>query len=124
MKTILIVEDDTDLSSNLKYMLTKFGYNVLIANNGVEGIGMAKEKHPDLIIMDYLLTDVLGGEAVSEIKKHAPCANTSVIFLTGLLKSKDQNEGVDTMLVGGKDYPVLAKPFHFPQLLKIIQDLS
>jgi len=124
MKKILIVEDDADLSNSIKYVLTKSGYTVFVAHDGAEGIALAQEKLPDVIIMDYMLPDIPGGDVVSTIKKHSLCKNTSVVFLTGLMSNRDLKEGIDTLIIDGKSYPVLAKPFDFPQLLKTIEDIS
>lgn len=121
MKKILVIEDSTDVSSNIEYMLSKSGYTVFVANDGAGGIALAKEKLPDLIIMDIMLPDIQGGEAVNTIKKHPPCKETPVIFLTGLMSSKEGKEGLETINVDGKAYPALGKPFDFPQLLKTIK---
>ena len=103
-------------------MLSKSGYSVFVANNGADGIAMAKVKLPDLIIMDIMLPDIQGGEAVRTIKKYPPCSDIFVIFLTGLMSS---NEGIDhdidTINVDGKVYPVLGKPFDFSKLLNNIK---
>lgn len=121
MKKILVIEDSIDVSSNIEYMLTKAGYSVFVANDGSKGVAMAKEKLPDLIIMDVMLPDIQGGEAVTMIKTHPSCKNIPVIFLTGLMSSGENKEGVETINVDGKAYPALGKPFDFPQLLKAIE---
>jgi len=120
MKKVLIVEDNVDISSNIGYMLSQLGYLAFVAKDGAEGIAMAKEKLPDVIIMDLMLPDMMGGEVVSTIKKHSPCNGVPVIFLTALMSKEDAGE-INTIMVDGKRYPALAKPFDFPQLLKIIE---
>jgi len=121
MKKVLIVDDSVDVSSNIEYMLSKSGYSVFVANDGAKGVALAKEKLPDLIIMDIMLPDIQGGEAVNLIKKYPPCRDVPVIFLTGLMSSGENKEGVETVNVDGKAFPALGKPFDFPQLLKIIR---
>src|ERR1700691_651148 len=115
MKKVLVVEDDADVSSNIKYMLTKTGYTVLVANDGTQGLTMAKDNLPDLIIMDLMLPGMQGGDVVSAIKKHPPCTDIPVILLTGLMSNKEEREGIETILIDGKQYPAFSKPFDFPQ---------
>ena len=122
MKKILIIEDSIDVSSNIEYMLSKAGYSVFVANDGTRGIAMAKEKVPDLIIMDIMLPDIQGGDAVSMIKKYPPCKDVAVIFLTGLMSgSEGKDESIETINVEGNAYPAFGKPFDFSQLLKQIK---
>ena len=121
MKKVLVIEDSTDVSSNIEYMLSKQGYSVFVANDGTEGIALAIEKLPDLIIMDIMLPDIQGGEAVNMIKRNPACKEIPVIFLTGLMSSKGEKEDIETINVNGKAYPALGKPFDFPQLLKAIK---
>ena len=123
MKKILIVEDSIDLANNVKYMLSKSGYTVLVANDGAEGVTIAKEKLPDLIIMDLMLPGMQGGDAVSAIKKFPACRDIPVIFMTGLMSSKEQGEEIETIIVDGKNYPALPKPFDFPKLIKTIESI-
>jgi len=121
MKKILVVEDNADVSSNIEYMLSKAGYSVFVANDGASGIAIAKEKIPDLIIMDLMLPDIQGGDALNAIKKYAPCKDITVIFLTGLISGVDIKDDITTINVNGKSYPALGKPFDFFLLLKNIK---
>jgi len=122
MKKILIIEDSLDVASNIEYMLSKAGYQVFVANDGAGGVAMAKEKVPDLILMDLMLPDIQGGEAVKTIKTFPSCKEVPVIFLTGLMSGgQEKNDGVETINVDGKAYPAFGKPFDFSQLLKIIE---
>jgi CheY-like chemotaxis protein len=122
MKKILIVEDNLDLSNSIMFMLSKSGYKALVANDGNKGIEMAKASLPDLIIMDLMLPGISGEDAVSLIKKHPPCKDTPVIFLTALISSKAEKDDIETIIVDDKKYPALAKPFDFPQLIKTIKN--
>jgi len=123
MKKILIIEDSADVSSNIEYMLSKAGYSVFVANDGADGIAQAQENIPDLIIMDIMLPDIQGGDAVNAIKKYPPCKDIPVVFLTGLMSSQEGKENIETINVDGKAYPALGKPFDFPQLLNTIKKI-
>jgi len=123
MKKILIVEDSVDLANNVKYMLSKSGYTVFVANDGAEGVAIAKDKLPDLIIMDLIMPGMQGGDAVSAIKKFPACKDIPVIFLTGLMSSHEEGEAIETIIVDGKNYPALPKPFDFSLLTKTIESI-
>jgi CheY-like chemotaxis protein len=82
---------------------------------------MSKEKLPDLIVMDLMLPGISGEDAVSTIKKYPPCKDIPVIFLSGLMSSREKKDDIETIIVAGKSYSALAKPFDFPQLLRIIE---
>lgn len=123
MKKVLIVEDNIDLSSSIKFMLSKSGYNVFVANDGAGAVEMALENLPDLIIMDLMLPGQSGEDAVSAIKKHPPCKDVPVIFLTGLISGKEDKDDIEVIIVDGKKYPALPKPFDFPQLFKTIENI-
>jgi CheY-like chemotaxis protein len=123
MKKILIIEDSADMASNIQYVLSNEGYLVFTANTGVQGIEMAKDMAPDLLLVDIMLPDIQGGDAVHKIKKHPSCGDVPVIFLTGLMsESQEDNQGVETIIVDGQAYPALGKPFDFPRLLKYIRE--
>src|SRR5262245_37253773 len=64
-KTILVVDDDLDLSDGLRVMLERQGYRVLQARNGIEGKSMIYQHHPDLVILDMMMPR-MGGYPVLE----------------------------------------------------------
>src|SRR5678815_918882 len=67
MKTILLIEDDPEQGLLYEQELTDEGYGVLRAMNGHEGIQMAREQHPDCVVLDINLPDVDGLKVLSEI---------------------------------------------------------
>jgi len=121
MRKIIIIDDNVDVSANIEYMLSKSGYAALVAHDAAKGIALVQKELPDLIIMDIMLPDMQGGEAVNKIKKFPSCKEIPVIFLTGLMSGTKGNEGIETINVDGKSYPALGKPFDFPQLLNTIK---
>ena len=64
-KTILVVDDERDLLDLIEYNLKKEGYDVLKAEDGLEGIRMAKKYKPDLVMLDIMMPKMNGLEAVS-----------------------------------------------------------
>ena len=84
-KKILIIEDDEILSKALRDFLSADGFEVTIASNGEIGIKMAKEKCPDLIVLDIILPKKDGYEVIKELKKRSGNArNIPIVLLTNL----------------------------------------
>jgi len=83
METILVIEDNEDLRNLTKEMLKTLGYNIIAANDGLEGIEVfTKNKDSiDLIILDCIMPKKNGNDVFAEIRMHKP--NVPVIFITG-----------------------------------------
>ena len=69
MKKILVVEDDPDIRELLKYNLSREGFEVHLAENGLAGLELASELSPDLIILDLMLPQVSGIELCKRIRQ-------------------------------------------------------
>ncbi len=80
--TILIVEDSPHLSDSLNDVLQLKGYRTLIARTGNEGIQLALDEHPDLILLDIRLPDINGYEVFNRIRKDPWGATAEVLVLT------------------------------------------
>jgi DNA-binding response OmpR family regulator len=101
-KKVLIIEDEKALALNLELGLDR-QYEIHLANSGKEGIAIAKEKKPDLILLDVMLPDLQGPDILVELKKEKKTANIPVIVLTNL----DDPQTVSRILAaGGKEYLV------------------
>ena len=85
MKTkILIVEDEVNIKIILKRRLEEEGFSVLEAENGEDGLNMAKNKHPDLILIDILLPRMDGITMLEKIREDAWGKNARAMFLTNI----------------------------------------
>lgn len=115
-ETILIVDDERDLLDLIEYNLEKEGYDVLKAENGQEGIRLAKKHHPDLIILDVMMPKMNGIEVIRELKYDRDLKFKPVIFLTARSDEKTELEGLE---LGADDY--LAKPISTAKLLSRIK---
>jgi len=69
-KKILIIDDAEDLRDTMSEILEIKGYNAITANNGIEGVDMATEEHPDLILLDLRMPDIDGFEVIRRIRNH------------------------------------------------------
>ena len=110
METILVVEDDPSILLGLRKNLEFEGYRVLVARDGEEGLEMAFDARPDLILLDIMLPHVDGFEICKAVRKHEPTLPILII------SAKDQEAYKITGLeLGADDY--IAKPFSVKELI-------
>jgi DNA-binding response OmpR family regulator len=107
-KTILLIDDDKDIVQTIQGNLVIDGYNVISAFTGQDGISMAKNKNPDLVLLDLNLPDV-DGIAVCEILRKK--FSFPIIMLTARDALSDKVLGLKS---GADDY--IVKPFDFLEL--------
>ncbi|MCP6718430.1 MAG: response regulator [Patescibacteria group bacterium] len=84
MKTILFIDDESSLQKTVGESLTQEGYKVIPALDGEIGLKLAKEKGPDLILLDLILPKAHGFEVLKKIKEDADTKNIPVIVLTNV----------------------------------------
>ncbi len=108
--TILIVEDNPDNMITVKALLES-EYNILEAVDGYEGVRLAKEFHPDLILMDIALPGIDGIEAFHRIQKHPSLQNTPVFALTASALLKDRESILAHGFTGFLSKPIIEDEF-------------
>ena len=113
-KTILVIEDDVSILRGLRDNLKFEEYEVLTATDGQEGIILALEKSPDLILLDIMLPGISGYDICRKVKEQKP--DLPIIMLTARSKEVDKIAGLD---LGADDY--VTKPFSTPELLARIR---
>jgi two-component system cell cycle response regulator DivK len=111
MKRVLVVEDTEDNRQIIRDLLTSAGYEMLEAVTGEQGVAMAAEHRPDLILMDIQLPVLDGYEATRRIKANPALRHIPVIAVTSYALSGDEER---TREAGCDAY--VAKPFS-PRLL-------
>lgn len=111
-KRILIVDDTRDILIVVSRRLQSWGYEALTAESGEEGLQVAKERLPDLILLDTMMPRMKGRDVCIQLKADPKTANIPVIFLTALGLADHVKAGMD---LGAADY--IVKPFE-PQELK------
>lgn len=115
-ETILIVDDEVDLLELIEYNLKKAGYNVLKAENGPEGLRLARKHHPDLILLDIMMPRMTGFEVVAHLREDAELKHVPVLFLTARSDEETEVHGLD---VGADDF--LSKPISTAKLVARIK---
>jgi two-component system alkaline phosphatase synthesis response regulator PhoP len=108
---ILVVDDEKDIIQIVKYNLELNGYEVEIAENGVDAISKAKSFKPDLILLDIMMPHKDGIQTCIELRANSEYDDTLIIFLTA--KSDEQSE-IKGLELGADDY--ISKPIK-PKLL-------
>ena len=113
---ILIVEDDRDIAEMVEYNLKEEGYETLSAFNGEEGVKLAKQESPDLIILDIMLPIIDGFEVCRILKKEQITVDIPVIILSAKSQETDKIVGLE---LGADDY--ITKPFSPRELIARIR---
>lgn len=117
MKKILVVDDEPDILKVLAKELVVAGYHVTTAVNAKDGIQKAKEIVPDLILMDLILPDMGGAEAVKVIKGYPELRLKPVIFLTAMVKPEEETGSPLKINIDESWYETVAKPYDRGDLL-------
>ena len=116
MTRVLIVDDSPTETHVLKTMLEKHGHQVSVAQTGEDGIRMAKEIAPDLILMDIVMPGVNGFQATRKLSKDPATSAIPIVMIS----TKDQDtDRIWAMRQGAKDY--ITKPVTEAELLSKIK---
>ncbi len=113
---ILLVEDTDVVVQLVSEYLRYKGYEVILAHNGVEGVNLAAQEHPDLILMDVMMPIMDGLEATQNIRKDKTLQSIPIIALTALAMSGDSER---CLAAGMNDY--LSKPIQMQDLSDMIE---
>ena len=119
MVKILVVEDDILIRNLMVFKLKNEAYDVIVANDGIEGVQLAQSETPDLILMDMRLPRLDGWEATEQIKGSPLTNMIPIIALTAQSYSVVQEKWDDLRCDAYS-----AKPIHFPTLLDQITTLT
>lgn len=116
MKSVLIIEDNTDIRENTAEILDLAGYRTFSAENGKRGVELALREKPDLIICDIMMPELDGYGVLHLLRKNAETRYTPFIFLTAKIERTDFRKGME---MGADDY--ITKPFEDIELLNAIE---
>ena len=112
VKKILVIEDEQDIQTLLEYNLSQAGFEVIQSENGEEGLWLAIERRPDLILLDWMLPLLSGIEVLRQLRNRAYTRDIPVMMMTARGEEGDRLRGLDG---GADDY--VTKPFSPAELL-------
>ena len=115
-KVILVADDDPDILSIVSMSLETQGYTVYKATNGREAVDLAKQQHPDLVLMDMMMPIVSGYEAVAELKADAATRDITIVGLSAKAMATDMERATDVGIDG-----YITKPFRIAQVLTVVE---
>ena len=115
-KKILVVDDTKDILLVVSRRLQSWGYEALTAESGEEGLRIAQETHPDLVLLDIMMPKMKGRDVCARLKADPATADIPVIFLTALGLADHIKAGMD---LGADDY--IVKPFEPAELKQRIK---
>lgn len=115
MTTILVIEDQASIRTNLLELLEEEGYNAVGFERGFTGMMWALKHAPDLIICDIMMPDMDGYNVLNELNHYPVTATVGFIFLSAKADKPSVREGMD---LGADVY--ITKPFKRTELLKAI----
>ena len=113
-KTVLIVEDEVNIVDIVRFNLQREGYATLEAYDGEAGLALAREKKPDLILLDVMMPKMMGFDVCRALRAEGD--NVPVIILTAREEEEDKILGLE---IGADDY--ITKPYSFRELLARIR---
>jgi CheY-like chemotaxis protein len=116
MKTILVIDDNTEIRENTAEILSLAGYNIHTAENGKKGVELAIKEKPALIVCDIMMPELDGYGVLHLLKMNPGTENIPFIFLTAKTERTDFRKGME---MGADDY--ITKPFDDIELLKAIE---
>jgi CheY-like chemotaxis protein len=115
-KAILVADDDPDILSIVSMSLETQGYTVYKAANGREAVDLARQHHPDLVLMDMMMPVVSGYEAVSELKADQSTRDIRIVGLSAKAMATDMERATDVGIDG-----YITKPFRIAQVLTVVE---
>lgn len=113
---VLIVDDDPNCRQILELMLARQGWSLYFADNGVEGLRQARSVKPDLVLMDVLMPQMTGMDAVRHLKADPALTGVPVFAITALAFDEERRAAY----AAGFDL-VITKPFSRRQLLDAVR---
>jgi len=115
MKIILVIDDKEDIRNLIKVVLNNYGFDVIEADNGRNGVQMLHEQKPDLVVCDINMPDMDGYQTLGAVRESSTTAPIPFILMTGLVSRDGFRRG---MANGADDY--LVKPFTTNELIDAV----
>lgn len=116
MAYVLIVDDEPDLITLLRDQISMLGHEVAVARDGVEGVQLALERRPDVVVTDVIMPNMDGPEMLMELRRRPETREVPVIALSALTDARTQARMANLGVVG-----FLAKPYSLRDLAREIE---
>jgi two-component system phosphate regulon response regulator PhoB len=110
---LLVADDDEDILTLVQLRLSRSGFEVVVARDGEEALRLARERSPDLAVLDWMMPKMSGVDVLRALRASEETAGIPVVLLTARASEFDVREGIDA---GADDY--IQKPFS-PQELAV-----
>lgn len=110
--TILVVDDEDDVINLVRYNLSKAGYHVMTAGNGLDGLSLIRTSRPDAVVLDLMLPKMDGLSTCREVRGDPEISHTPILMLTAKNQQRDRIKGLTD---GADDY--MSKPFSPKELI-------
>ena len=118
MPKILVIEDELNIQKLAKVNLSASGYQVLVATDGEEGLGLAQMEYPDLILLDLMMPGMSGWDVLIALKADQKLQKTPVIIMTASLREGEKDKARS---LGAAGY--LMKPYSADELLRQVKQV-
>ncbi len=115
-KLILVIEDDETVQSILKDALESEGFNTIFSDNGKDGLELAQNRLPHLILLDVMLPGMNGWEVCRRLKNNSMTRPIPILFLTARDQYEDMMEAISLEAAG-----YITKPFSVKELKQKIK---
>jgi DNA-binding NarL/FixJ family response regulator len=116
MKTVLLIEDQSEMRRNIATILEMENYTVLAAADGRAGVELARSRKPDIVLCDVMMPEMDGFAVIQNLRADSATASIPFIFLTAKGEKRDMRSGMN---LGADDY--LTKPVTASDLLSAIE---
>jgi len=116
MKKVLIVDDELDIVESLKFVLEQAGFECHCAYNGEDGLNLAREILPDLIILDVMMPKINGFKICRLLKYDIKYKNIPILMVTARSQNEDKLIGEET---GVDEY--ITKPFELDEIVEKVK---
>lgn len=118
---VLVIDDEVDFCYFVqKNLMQSDMFDVIVANNGKEGIKLASNNKPDIILLDLFMPDMPGEDVADALKENFITAKIPILFVTALATNDDVTEGAENKI--GNNY-ILPKPIRTKKLIETIMKI-
>jgi DNA-binding response OmpR family regulator len=118
---VLVIDDEVDFCYFVQKNLMRNGmFDVIIATNGKDGIELAKNEKPDIILLDLFMPDMPGEDVAAALEKNVVTVNIPILFVTALATNDDVVDSKESKI--GNNY-ILPKPVRTKKLIETIMNI-